>query len=139
MSLLGGRRWLRSREDGAAATEFVLIAPILVVIFFGIVYVGLTVYRTQVIEAAAREGARVASVGFDMDAVEAAVDEAAVGFTDAQANVDTAASDLCTTLPGDTTIVVTAGGPTFSYTIPFLGSWNPDFSATATFRCEQRM
>lgn len=130
------RRRSSNDEHGAAATEFVLIAPILVVIFFGIVYVGLAVYRAQIIESAAREGARVASVGGDDVEVRTAVEAAASGFAPAELTIT---SDLCTTLPDDAVVDVTATGARFDYTIPFLGSWSPTFGATATFRCEQRM
>ena len=52
-------------EDGAAATEFALIAPLLILLFFGIVWFGLLIYRAQVLESATREGARQASIGGD--------------------------------------------------------------------------
>ncbi len=126
-----------SGQDGAAATEFVLIAPILIVIFFGIVFVGLSVYRAQIVEAAAREGARVASVGSVDAEVRAAVEGAAPGFAPSEITYDTV--DLCTTLPDDTTVAITVSGPRFDYTIPFLGSYSPTFGATATFRCEKRI
>lgn len=125
----------RSRQEGAAATEFVLIAPILVVIFFGIVYVGLAVYRTQVIESAAREGARVASLGGDTTEVESAVCSGAFGFD--CTNELTISADLCTALDDDAVVSVSASGSRLNYTIPFLGSYTPTFTASATFECEK--
>lgn len=129
-------RQSRLGQDGAAATEFVLIAPILVVIFFGIVYVGLAVYRTQVIESAAREGARVASVGGEDDEVRAAACSGAFGFD--CTNELSIATDLCDRpFPDDAVVTITASGSRLNYTIPFLGSYTPTFSASATFECEK--
>lgn len=137
MMRLRPRRWLRA-EAGAAATEFVLIAPILVVFFFGIFHVGLAIYRTQVIEASAREGARVASVGAPAADVEAAAWSAAPGFAPSELEVDT--NDLCSGSGDDTTVTVTADGatsPRLDFSIPFVGSWSPTYTATAVFRCER--
>lgn len=126
----------RGHEEGAAALEFALIAPLLIVLFFGIVQIGIAVYRTQVIEAAAREGARVASVGGDESEVTAAVEAAATGFdSDTELTIDT--TNLCEALPDDTVVEVAASGDRLNFTIPFVGSYTPTFTASATFRCEQ--
>jgi Flp pilus assembly protein TadG len=50
------------RERGASAVEFALIAPILILLVFGIVQFAITYNRVQGLHAAAREGARVASL-----------------------------------------------------------------------------
>lgn len=125
-------RW-RS-EAGAAATELALIAPILIVLFFGIVQVGLAVWRSQVIEAAAREGARVASVGGGDDDVETAADNAATGFTDTE--VLSTITDPCDALGDDVTVYVTASGLRLNFEIPFVGAYTPVYDSEATFRCE---
>lgn len=126
-------------ERGAVATEFVLVAPLLIILFFGIVQVGLTVFRIQVVEAATREGARVASVGGDRSQVLAAVQSAASGFDPAELRFNPDPPDLCDSgdaTPDSTTIVVRASSARLDYSIPFVGSFSPTFGATATFRCE---
>lgn len=46
------------REHGAAAVEFALLLPLLVLLLFGIVEFGLALHRHQVLATASREGAR---------------------------------------------------------------------------------
>ena len=45
-------------QRGAAAVEFAIILPLLVILVFGIIDVGLMLYNKQVITNASREGAR---------------------------------------------------------------------------------
>jgi Flp pilus assembly protein TadG len=46
------------REDGAAAVEFAILLPLLMLILFGIIEFGLVLYNQEVITNASREGAR---------------------------------------------------------------------------------
>ncbi|HXH13859.1 MAG TPA: TadE family protein [Alphaproteobacteria bacterium] len=46
------------REEGAAAVEFALVLPLLLMILFGIIEFGLVLFRQEVITNASREGAR---------------------------------------------------------------------------------
>jgi Flp pilus assembly protein TadG len=50
-------------ERGASAVEFAIIISLLFVVLFGIIQFGIAYNRYQGLQAAAREGARVASVG----------------------------------------------------------------------------
>ena len=54
-------RSLRRREDGAAAVEFALVLPILVLLVFGIIEFGMTFRDTLTIASTTRSGARTAS------------------------------------------------------------------------------
>jgi Flp pilus assembly protein TadG len=49
-------------ETGAAAVEFALVFPILILLLFGIIQFSIAYNRVQGLHAAAREGARVASL-----------------------------------------------------------------------------
>jgi Flp pilus assembly protein TadG len=60
-----------AREDGAAALEFAIILPIFMLIIFGIVEFGFLLNRYISVAQAAREGARVASLGYTTDESEA--------------------------------------------------------------------
>jgi hypothetical protein len=50
------------REDGAAAIEFALVLPILILLLFGIIEFALALYNKEVITNASREGARAGIV-----------------------------------------------------------------------------
>ena len=54
------------REDGAAALEFALVAPILFALLFGIIGYGYMLSFRQGISQGAAEGARAAAVEFDL-------------------------------------------------------------------------
>lgn len=53
---------LGANEDGAGLAEFALVLPLLIIILFGIIEFGIAFNRAQAVEAAAREGARLASI-----------------------------------------------------------------------------
>ena len=61
------RAWARvrllHREEGASAVEFALIAPLLFMIVFGILYFGVAFMKMQNLRSAVREGGRAAAVG----------------------------------------------------------------------------
>ena len=67
------------KEDGAAAVEFALIVGLLAMLVFGMMEYGLAFWQIQSLRAATREGARVAAVGGDFDAVRNAVVGASAG------------------------------------------------------------
>lgn len=62
---------------GAVAVEFALIAPVLMILLFGAIEFGLAFKDLLVLNQAAREGARAASVGDTVSAVLSRIDSAA--------------------------------------------------------------
>lgn len=71
------------RQDGAVAVEFALIAPILILILAGVIQFGIVYSQYQVLQGAAREGARCASVqaaGFADCSVRERIESAALGY-----------------------------------------------------------
>ncbi len=50
-------------EEGASAVEFAIVAPLLVMLLFGILGFGLAFLQVQSIRTAVREGGRAAAVG----------------------------------------------------------------------------
>jgi Flp pilus assembly protein TadG len=52
----------RSGEQGAAAIEFALVLPLLIILFFGIIEFSVILYDKAMITNASREGARVGIV-----------------------------------------------------------------------------
>jgi Flp pilus assembly protein TadG len=67
-------------ERGAAAVEFALVVSLLLVIVFGIVAFGRVYSELEVMESAAREGARAAAVRTP-DQIVAAVNDAAAPYS----------------------------------------------------------
>ena len=64
----------RPRGDrGAAAVEFALVVPILLVVLFGIIDFGFAINRYSIVNNAAREGVREASLGASEAEIRAAV------------------------------------------------------------------
>lgn len=57
------KRLLRGMEQGAAAIEFGLIAPLLILLVFGIMSFGILFAQSLALDNAARQGARFGAVG----------------------------------------------------------------------------
>jgi Flp pilus assembly protein TadG len=68
----------QASERGAAAVEFALIMPVLIVMIFGMVDMGMAINAQAIVSNAAREGARAASFnGADTTATTTGVTSAA--------------------------------------------------------------
>jgi Flp pilus assembly protein TadG len=77
----------RRRERGAAAVEFALLLPVLLLIVGGIVDFGRFFYTQNITVNASREGARMLALGYPVDGATAAdasaskrVQQAMIGF-----------------------------------------------------------
>lgn len=120
-------------ERGAIAAEFALILPILLMLVFGMVQLGLTYQRQEAVHAAAREGARVASLPTTTDADMRTRCEAALvgsGFT---AVPTCSATSDCSTSSGDVKVTVIVSN---TLDIPFFGTQTFDLTGVGDFRCE---
>ena len=82
-------------ERGAAAVELALVLPILLLLVFGIIDFGRAYFGQISLNAAAREGVRLAALG-DTAGVTARVQQAAPGLSGVSATVDQA----CPAAPG---------------------------------------
>lgn len=135
--LPGGRR-PPSDESGAGLAEFALLAPILLVILFGIIEFSIAMNRAQAMEAAAREGARLASISSSTAAeVEARVDAALVGIpmqNPVTTGINPVSDPPCAGNQGDpVTVTVTTD---HVIDIPLFGNPTVTLNAQAVFRCE---
>jgi Flp pilus assembly protein TadG len=94
-------------ERGAAAVEFALIFPILVVLVLGIVEFGRAYNVQTTLSGAARQGARVMALQNNSTAAKTAVKAAATGLTitDTQISITPTACPTTTTDPTATTTV----------------------------------
>jgi Flp pilus assembly protein TadG len=126
-------RGLRT-ERGAAAVEFALVLPILLVLIFGIVEFGRAFQVRATLEAAAREGARVMAVQNDPAAARTAVQSASTSLNPSvTADQIAITPDSCDTATAGTNAVVT-----ISYTEPFLTGFfgdGIDLSVNGVMRC----
>ena len=134
----GPRRFMRRlrRESGASMAEFALILPLLITILFAIFEFGIAFNRAQALEAAAREGGRLASLSSttNLGQVQARVDATLAGIpldNPAPATV----SAFCAGREGDpVTVTVTT---THLIDIPLVYSnLAVPLSSQAVFRCE---
>lgn len=95
----------RARERGAAAVEFALVLPVLVIIMMGIIDFGMVTNAQAIVANAARDGARSASMGRDTaTACLAAVKASStlLGYSNT--------GDCSTSVPSVTVTCLNAGG-----------------------------
>jgi len=130
------------REEGAAAVEFALIVGLLAILIFGLLEYGLAFWQVQNLRASAREGARVAAVGGDQDAIETAMVNSSAGSLTGGETIVVAPS-LCTddTIGDQVTVSITgnlsgAVQEAFEVSIPFLPPFTLTPDLSGTFRCE---
>lgn len=117
------------------------ILPLLVVIVFGIIEFGLAYTRQQSFEAAAREAGRLLSVGYPIDDAEdlALRQISLVDRTDVDVNLlaPCPISSVAGTLEIlEVEVLVARNVANYAIRIPFIAGSEPDFRATAAFRCE---
>ena len=130
-----------SRQEGASAVEFALIAPVLFIVLLGILEFGVAFLQVQSIRTAVREGGRQAAVGAPISAVQQQTVDASSGAIPAgqEGNVDV--DRWCTPqqigedvhVAYDTTQLPDGG---VIVRIPFIPEIRMTPVITATFRCE---
>jgi Flp pilus assembly protein TadG len=125
-------------EQGSAAVEFALVLPLLVVLLFGIVQFSLMYNRQQALHAAAREGARAASIPTTTKvAVVAAVTGALAGTSFSSPAIVSVAPDVdqpCQGRSGEpVTVTVDADN---DLDVPLWKSTTIGLTGKGTFRCE---
>ena len=118
---------LARNPRGATAVEMAFIMPVLVMILFGIFQFGIAYNNWIALTHAAREGARLASVGnYDEQSVRnsaPSVDIQSVSVSGLGGGI------------GDT-VTVTVTGSVLDIQIPFAGHWPVQLQSTASMRLE---
>lgn len=132
------RRDRNHDERGAAAVELALVLPILVLLVFGIVQFSLAYNRQQGLHAAAREGARIASLP-DTTSTEISdrVTDSLNGITfqsTPDIDVDPGLSQPCQGRSGQTVVVTVTAANTID--IPLFGGPTVTLTGRGEFRCE---
>ncbi len=123
----------RSSERGAAALEFALILPLLVMLVFGIIAFGRGYNAKVEVTGAVREGARLLALGKSPADARAATIAAAPGLNPAlgAGNITTSA---CPAGGAEGTARVTATYD-LPYEIPLVNSGTFTITATGAMRC----
>jgi Flp pilus assembly protein TadG len=129
-----GRRDPVHSERGAVLAEFALVAPVLLMLVFGVFQLGLAFSRAQAVEAAAREGGRLASLSSTSTSeIVSRVNATLVGTT-AGAPTVTVAPGPCDGRQGES-VTVTVSVP-HRITIPLTLDRDVTLTGQAVFRCE---
>lgn len=119
-------------EEGAAAVEFALIASLLFMVLFGVIEFGRIFNELEVLNSAAREGARVAAVRGTANQVSDAVETAADPY---ELHETPTADKVCTdTTHGEP--VTVSWDQNFEITVGVLPSFDKDIEIKGVFRCE---
>ena len=104
----------KTKERGAVAVEFALVAPVLVMLLLGIMEFG-RAYNAQVtISSAAREGVRVMAIGNSPTAARTAAKNAAVSLQPALSDTNITISPSACTTGAQMTFKITYNLPTMT-------------------------
>ena len=132
---------LRKRDQrGAAAVEMAIVLPVLVLLIFGIIQWSIYFNRLQGLQAAAREGARVAALPQSTQSdVKAKVTDALDGVLPSGATttitVSPSSSNPFDLQPSGTSVTVTVKVNT-DLNIPLWGSQTVTQTGKGVFKCE---
>lgn len=118
--------------------EAALVLPVLIIVLFAIVEFGLALNRAQSLEAAAREGARLASIqtttaGDITNRVNSTLSGISLNSGPTTA-VNPNVASPCAGREGQSVTVTVTG--TYNVTVPLVNTWALNLSGTAVFRCE---
>lgn len=123
----------RTDDDGAAAVEFALVSTLLLTLLFGIVQYGYYFFQSQSATASAREGARLAAVGFSSCAsFKSGLDSRTTGVTLKSYKVTFSPSPSA----GNSVTVSITYTPT-RFGFPFVPFISGDATQTGTARVER--
>ena len=131
----------RSRDQrGAAAVEMAIVLPILILLVFGIVEFSIYFNRLQGLQAAAREGARVAALPQSTQSdVRAKVTTALSGVLPTTQSpvitVSPSSGNPCDLKAPDARVTVTVRAST-DLDIPLWGNQTVSLSGKGEFKCE---
>ena len=124
-------QWRRAapdaRDRGSAAVEFALLLPVLLLLIFGVIDFGRALNAQITLTQAAREGARLAALGYSTSAVAARAQAAAVGLSPVTVTV----TSSCPVNAGAGVDAIVQASYTFSFITP-VGAFAAMFG-TASF------
>lgn len=120
-------------ERGAVAAEFALLIPALLLLIFGMIQLGLTYQRQEAVHAAAREGARIASLPTSTPADSCARATNALSGTSFTGTPNCNVVGDCAGGSPDVVVTITVDN---EIDIPFWGVSTVTLTGRGEFRCE---
>ena len=125
------RRRKLSEEQGAAALEFALVLPILIMLVMGIIEFSRAYNAKEALQYAVREGAREMAINKNATTAQSVTVDRAIGLNPAlTASQVTVAG--CSGSDVSARVTATYNLP---YQVPFWGSGSFPLSATGVMRC----
>ena len=127
-------------DAGAAAVEFALVSVLLLTILFGILQYGYFFFQATAVEHAAREGARLASLGIPpagCDAYAATVQQRAGAADLTRVEVMFTDTDTMPGVARGDTVRLRLDWAPQDFNFPFLPFLDPTTQETATTRVER--
>jgi Flp pilus assembly protein TadG len=128
-----------SCQKGAAAVEFALLLPVLMLITFGIIEFGFIMYDLQILTNASREGARAGVVipYLDDTAIKLVVENSASKLVSFKTSTITTTTGVCTT-PGGLLMVSVEYDYNFLVPLmfPFVNGGKKTLNPVTVMRCE---
>jgi Flp pilus assembly protein TadG len=115
------------RDRGSVAVEFALLLPVLLLLIFGVIDFGRAINDQITLTQAAREGARLAALGYSAAAVQSRAQSAATGLSPVTVTV----TSSCPAGAGVGVDAVVTASYTFSFVTP-VGAFAAMFG-TASF------
>lgn len=122
-----------TEERGAIAAEFALLIPALLLLIFGMVQLGLTYQRQEAVHAAAREGARVASLPSTTAAEACTRATNTLSGTSFTGTPNCSVAGNCAASSSSVVVTVTVDN---EIDIPFWGVSTVTLTGRGEFRCE---
>lgn len=135
------RVFQRTRDQrGAAALEMAIVLPILILLVFGIIQFSIYFNRLQGLQAAAREGARVAALpqSSQSDVKDTVISSLSGVLPTTQSPVITvspSSGNPCDLKAADARVTVTVAANT-NLDIPLWGNQTVTLTGKGEFRCE---
>jgi hypothetical protein len=122
------RDW--SSEKGAELVEFALTFPLMLLVVLGIIDFGLLLQRYEVLTNAAREGARVAVLGYSTANIQTRVDQYLLGTGLDTGVVTTVGAATFPPIGGGNCITVIPVTVTYTHNYMFVGGIASFFGST---------
>ena len=119
----------KRNQSGAAAVEFAIISSVFITFIFGIIYVGIMLHTHATMQWAVENTVRQAVINQTITQTQM---QAAVNTVLASASMPNANSVTYSVSTATVPIATLTANMTRSYTIPFVGTFNINHSATAS-------
>jgi len=119
----------RRNQSGAAAVEFAIISTVFITFIFGIIYVGVMLHAHATMQWAVEQSVRKAIINETVTQTQMTTEVNAILSSMSMPNADSVSYSVS---GGAVPIATLTANMTLSYTIPIVGTFNINHSATAS-------